>query len=227
VALSGNGDTLAVGAVRPGGAHVFTRAGSVWSRQAFVTGSFVGGMGSSISLSADGNTLAVGAPYDTSNATGINGNEADTSLTSAGAVHVFARVAGTWTRQAYVKASNTDSYDVFGWSLALSADGNTLAVGAYVEKSKARGIDGNHLDNTAPEAGAVYVFTRVAGQWSHKAYVKASNTDANDHFGESVSLSGDGSILAVGASYEASNAAGINGNQADNSVPLAGAVYLY
>jgi hypothetical protein len=51
---------------------------------------------------------------------------------------VFTRSGATWTQQAYVKASNTDAGDQFGISVALSGDGNTLAVGASLEASAAR-----------------------------------------------------------------------------------------
>jgi len=74
-------------------------------------------------------------------------------------------------------------------------------------------------------AGAVYVFTRSGEVWSQQAYVKASNTNANDWFGLSVTLDGD--ILAIGAYGEASNGTGVNGGgQADNSAFQAGAVYV-
>jgi len=132
-----------------------------------------------------------------------------------------------WTQQAYVKASNTDAGDRFGWSVALSGDGSTLAIGARWEDSNATGIDGDQADNSASFAGAVYVFVRdELDIWTQQAYVKASNTDADDEFGHSVALSGDGSTLAVGAYLEASNATGIDGDQADNTA-FAGAVYLY
>src|SRR5262245_24489491 len=110
---------------------------------------------------------------------------------------------------AYVKASNTGAGDQFGSSVALSADGSTLAVGAWLEDSVAAGIGGNQADNSAPAAGAVYLFTRSGTTWSQQAYVKASNTGANDWFGSSVALSADGSTLAVGASREDSAATGI------------------
>ena len=58
----------------------------------------------------------------------------------AGAVYVFSRSDTTWTQQAYVKASNTDAGDDFGYSVSLSSDGNTLAVGAKHEDSNATGI---------------------------------------------------------------------------------------
>lgn len=74
-----------------------------------------------------------------------------------------------------------------------------------------------------------YVFRRgTAGLWSQEAYVKASNTQANDWFGESVALSGDGATLAVGALFEDSSATGINGTQEDDgSVYHTGAVYVF
>src|SRR5690606_35208174 len=76
----------------------------------------------------------------------------------------------------FIKASNTDAYDWFGWSLALSADGSTLAVGAPAENSKATGVNGDQADNTSPSSVAVYVFTQVEGDWMQQAYLKASNT---------------------------------------------------
>ena len=182
--------------------------------------------GSAIALSADGTTLAVGAYDEFSNATGIDGNQTDHSATAAGAVYIFARSGATWVQQAYVKASNTDAGDQFGAAVALAADGSTLAVGAPFESSAATGIDGNQTDNSATNAGAVYVFVRAGTTWSQQAYVKASNTGPSDQFGEAVALSGDGATLAVGAPGEASAATGVGGNQADNSAGSAGAVYL-
>ena len=112
--------------------------------------------------------------------------------------------------------------------MALSAAGNTLAVGAWHEDSNATGIGGNQTDNSAEASGAVYVFARNgAGVWSQQAYVKASNPEANDRFSSDVTLSGDGNTLAVGAYWEDSNATGIGGNQADDSTGNSGAVYLY
>jgi hypothetical protein len=102
-----------------------------------------------------------------------------------------------------------------------------LAVTARMEGSNATGIDGNQADNSAFEAGAAYLFVRDGGLWSERAYVKASNTDVDDQFGYALALSGDGNTLAVGAGGEASTATGIGGNQANNSIQGAGAVYLY
>ncbi|MDW8373921.1 MAG: FG-GAP repeat protein, partial [Planctomycetota bacterium] len=73
-------------------------------------------------------------------------------------VYVFVRSGGVWSQQAYIKASNTGADDWFGYSVALSADGNTLAVGAPYEESNATGIGGNQNDNSAADSGAVYLF---------------------------------------------------------------------
>jgi hypothetical protein len=183
--------------------------------------------GSSLALSADGSTLAVGSYTESSNATGIDGNQNNALAPQAGAVYMFIRTGMTWSQQAYVKASNTRTQAFFGCAVALSADGNTLAVGSYQESSAATGIGGNQLDTSAADAGAVYVLVRVGAAWSQQAYIKASNTNANDNFGTTVALASDGNTLAVGARSEASAATGIDGNQLDNSAPSAGAVYVF
>ncbi len=237
VALSGDGSTLAVGAIgednsaaESGAVYVYTRSGTTWTQQANVKASNAGALdlfGFSVALSSDGNTLAVGAPGEAS-----GGIEADNSAPSAGAVYVYLRSGTTWTQEAYVKASNPGTGDQFGFAVALSDNGNTLAVGATGEGSALTGVTPGIVaettaGNAAPGAGAVYVLTRSAGLWSQQAYVKASNTGAVDLFGASVSLSGDGNILAVGAIGESSAAVGIGGNQTDNSAADAGAVYVF
>jgi hypothetical protein len=249
VALAADGNTLAIGAQQEGSSatgingnqtdnsaaesgavYVFTRSAGVWSQQAYVKASNSNpgdGFGVSLALAADGNTLAVGAPAEDSNATGINGNQADNSILNTGAVYVFTRSGNTWSQQAYVKASDPGADDRFGMRFALAADGATLAIGAYGEDSSANGINGNQADNSASNSGAVYVFTRSAGVWSQQAYVKASNAGADDWFGWSVALAADGNTLAVGAPAEDSSATGINGNQADNSASNSGAVYVF
>ncbi|PZR15505.1 MAG: hypothetical protein DI536_08635 [Archangium gephyra] len=62
---------------------------------------------------------------------GSNGSsQADNSLANAGAVYVFALQSGTWSQEAWLKASNAGAHDQFGISLAISANGGTRAVGA-------------------------------------------------------------------------------------------------
>jgi hypothetical protein len=249
VALSSDGNTLAVGAMGEssnatgingdqtdnslagaGAAYVFTRTGTTWSQQAYLKASNTGvgdRFGFELSLSSDGNTLAIGAPDEKSNATGINGNQTDNSLAIAGAAYVFTRTGATWSQQAYLKASNTSANDYFGLKLSLSSDGNTLAVAASHEDSNATGINGDQTDNSLVGAGAAYVFTRSGTTWSQQAYVKASNTGANDYFGAKLSLSSDGNILAIGANGEDSSATGINGNQTNNTAYSSGAAYVF
>ena len=198
----------------------------------------VGGtlLGDAVALSADGRTLAVGAPVESSGVTGIDGDQDDDSTYGAGALYVYAHDGESWTQQAYVKASNAGLTDKFGNFVALSGDGDTLAVSAYFEGSAAKGINGNQDDDSIPQAGAVYVFTRDNDTWSQQAYLKASNTGEaghgdefgdGDQFGFSLTLSDDGDTLAVSAITEDSGAPGIDGDQSDNSQASAGAVYLF
>jgi hypothetical protein len=199
-------------------------------------GALDGHTGNAVAVSADGGTIAVGAQHESSAARGVGGNQNDDSAYNAGAVYVFTRGGAAWTQQAYVKASNAGSGDHFGNAVALSADGNTLAVAAYWESSSATGVNGNQDDNSIPQAGAVYIFTRSGGTWTQQAYIKASNTGRRgegelpgegDQFGFSLALSGDGNTLAVGAGSEDAAARGAASSQKDDSFNSAGAVYVF
>jgi hypothetical protein len=241
VALSG--DTLAVGAhnedsaatgvngnqndnsaPESGAVYVFRRTGTTWLQEAYLKASNAGSLdsfGNSVALSGD--TLAVGAGDEDSAATGVNGNQADNSAENSGAVYVFRRTDTVWQQEAYLKASNTERYDFFGGSVGLSGD--TLAVAAKGEDGAATGTGDSQTDNSVSESGAVYVFRRTGTVWQQEAYLKASNAERSDFFGERVALSGD--TLAVGAWFEDSAAQGVGGDQADNSAPESGAVYVF
>ena len=130
--------------------------------------------GAAVAVSADGITMAVGAPGEGSAARAINGDQANNEADDSGAVYVYTRSNGTWSPQAFVKASNADSLDQFGTNVALSADGNTLVVGAFFEDGGARGVNGNQADNTIGQAGAVYVFARRGTTWTQQAYLEAA-----------------------------------------------------
>lgn len=203
VDISGDGNTLAVGArgdtgitintddpknidkaqvqeaaklLGSGSTYVFSRSGTSWAQQAYLRPSTVmagGEFGGDVSLSKDGNTLAVGSFREASNAKGINGDQGDTSAARAGAVFVFNRNNTIWTQQSYVKASNTDSDDRFGLNVDVSADGKTMAVGAHRESGRgyAAASSGSSTssaasssgtldqgDNSAEAAGAVYIY---------------------------------------------------------------------
>jgi hypothetical protein len=228
-ALGINGDEADHSALDAGAVYVFRRGAGGWSQEAYVKPSNTRhgfNFGHRIALAADGAVLAVGAPYESSGATGINGDQGST-LANAGAVYVFRRGGGGWVQEAYVKASNTDGGDYFGDAVALSGDGATLAAGASGEDSNVTGVGGGQGDDSASAAGAVYVFRHDASGWAQEAYVKASNTNANDYFGARLALSLDGATLAVGAFGEDSRATGFNGDQVDDSASTAGAVYLF
>jgi hypothetical protein len=204
-------------------------------------GTFVGHTGNALALSADGTTMAVGAPHESSAAKGVNGSPKGDSVYDSGAVYVYTQRAGAWVQQAYIKASHPGASDHLGDTIALSADGNTMAVAAHWQSSASPGINGNEADNSLPQAGAVYVFTRKGNAWSQQAFVKASNPGRaplpgveedfgdGDQFGYSLALSGDGNTLAVGAISEDSAAAGINNNafQKNDSLGNSGAAYVF
>jgi cysteine-rich repeat protein len=249
VALSSDGNTLAASALgedsnatgvggnqsdnsvnTAGAVYVFTRSGTIWTQQAYVKSAntdVLDNFGQNLALSGDGDTLVVSAPYEDGSSTGIGGNLADNGAGDSGAAYVYVRNGSVWSHQAYIKASNTAASDAFGWSLALSSDGDTLAVGAVNEDSSTMVINGDPIDNSAIDSGAVYVYTRSAGIWTQQAYVKASNTGAGDWFGNGVALSGDGDVLAVGARQEDGNSIGIGGPQQDNSAASSGGVYVF
>ena len=257
VALSADGATLAIGApyessgsggiggdqndesvYGAGAVYVYVSDAGGWRRQAYVKASNPGltdNFGYMVALSADGDTMAVAAPYEASAATGIDGDQNDDSIPQAGAVYVFSRDGEAWAQQAYIKASNTGEAgvgdqlgdgDQFGFGLALSADGNTLAVGAISEDSAATGADTDQSDNSALSAGAVYVFSRGDDAWTQQAYVKASNPGGGDLFGYSVALSADGGVLAATAYDEDGSLAGTNEFQ-DDEVFGTGALYIF
>ncbi|HLI29454.1 MAG TPA: hypothetical protein VKZ60_20495, partial [Chloroflexota bacterium] len=231
VALSGDGNTALVGALNAdfsrGAAYVFTRSGTTWTQQAKLVASeavFGDQLGRSVALSADGNTALVGAP-----ATKIGSNSLQ------GAAYVFVRSGTTWTEQQQLFDPSGGGGDSFGWSVALSANGDTALVGAmgaaifpngatYVfvrsgttwsqqQKltpaegnqfgwSVALSADGNTALGGAPVgAGAAYVFTRSGTTWTQQQKLTASDGAAGDDLGWGVALSSDGNTALVGAPF--------------------------
>lgn len=170
----------------------------------------------SLAFSADGSTLAVGAP-----------SRDGEGILNSGAVYIFTRQNNIWVQQSYLTASNEAAGYGFGASLGLSHDGNTLAVGSLNEAGGSSGVNGNKFDDSLRDSGAVYIFTKTSSGWSEEAYLKASNPGEWDRFGGLLALSGDGRTLLVGAVHESSSAAGVNGDQADNSLASSGAAYVF
>ena len=166
--------------------------------------------------------VRVGAAGEDSRAVGVDGDSTDNSTWDSGAAYVFSEGPSGWAQEAYLKASNPDPGDQFGFAVAIDVD--TAVVSTRFEASAAQGVDGDQSDDSAPNAGAVYVFVRENGAWSQQAYLKASNAEAEDRFGFAVALEGD--TLVVGAIDESSGATTVDGDQSDNSVEAAGAVYV-
>ena len=203
VSLSSDGNTALIGAYREdtggsnaGAAYIFTRSGGTWTQQQKIQASDKQAdvrFGYSVSLSSDGNTAIIGAYQE------------DTGGNNAGAAYVFTLSGGTWTQQQKIQASDAQAYDEFGHSVSLSSDGNTAIIGAYQE------------DDTGfvYEAGAAYIFTRSSGTWTQQQKIQASDIQAGDYFGYSVSLSSDGNTALIGAYRE------------DTVDTDAGAVYVF
>ena len=179
VSLSADGNTLAIGAPGQSQTFIFTRSIGVWTQQGSVlVGTGVTGnsnQGRSVSLSADGNTLAIGGDGD-------NGQ--------IGAVWIFTRSDGVWTQQGskVVGTGAVNSYPYQGHSVHLSADGNTLA-------------SGGPLDNN--NVGATWIFTRSGGVWIQQGSKLVGTgatgaTGADIQQGQSTRLSADGNTLAIG-----------------------------
>ena len=255
LALSDDGDTLAVGVRienstytgvfapsdpdygsalasegdRSGATYVYRRSVSTWDIEAFIKApnAVVGtGFGSAVALSANGNTLAVGAGSDDSTYTGVfapsdpdYGSALDSDAGSRiGAAYVYRRSdADLWVIEAFIKAPRVNSEDIFGSAVALSANGSTLAVSAPNEDSSYTGVFapsdpdyGRALDSNGTDAsGAAYVYRRLdAGLWAFETFVKAPATGDDDFFGNALALSDDGSALAVSAHGEGSGYTG-------------------
>jgi hypothetical protein len=160
--------------------------------------------GSQVALSADGRTLAVADLWY------YGGSE--WPWYGSGAVYVYRRVNGAWTLQAKLEPPAARGYDFFGSDLALSASGDTLAVGAQYEGYEAPSQDAG--------PGSVFVFKRRNGVWTQQAMLRATRPQDSASFGRTVEISAGGGVIAVGAPYEAVDAAG-------SPATAAGAVYVF
>ena len=215
-----DGDQSNQSAPYSGAAYVFTGAGQSWHQAAYLKASNTAsddGFGQSVAI--DGETIAIGAMQESSSARGVGGDQTNNDAAGSGAVYVFERTGEIWAQTAYLKAANADAGDFFGASVAIRGD--TLVVGAWGES--ASGSD--PMDNSAPGAGAAYVFQRQAGVWTQTAYLKASNAEAGDGFGSTVAV--DGATVVVGAPDEASSARGVDGDQTNDDAPQSGAAYVF
>ena len=207
-----------------GAAYVFTRTGSTWSGPVYLKASIPGNedfFGYDVAI--QGTRVVVGAYGEDSAAVGINSDGSDKSAIGAGAAYLFELVGGNWVQTTYFKASNTDQGDSFGRSVDL--DGDSLVIGSVGEDSNQPGVNVDQSDNNASASGAAYVFTKVGGSWAQQAYIKSSNPQSSQNFGQSIAIEGD--RLAVGAVSENGSTAGVNGNEYDLTSPFSGATYVF
>jgi len=179
VAISG--ETVVVGAPDDdlggggdqGSAYVFVRSGTVWSLQQKLVasdGETSDEFGNSVAISGD--TVFVGVQFDN-----VFAN------ISQGSAYVFVRSGTVWSQQRKLTASDGASDDRFGASVAIS--GETVVVGAHSPF------------NPSPAEGSAYVFVRSGTVWSQQRKLVASDGEAGDFFGSSVSISGE--TVVVGA----------------------------
>jgi trimeric autotransporter adhesin len=168
--------------------------------------------GYAIAASADATTVAIGAPYEDCSCAGVNPTSLDNLATNSGAVYVFAKGADGWTQQAFIKAGVVTPDDAFGMTVALSGDGNTLAIGVPAKPFS---------------AGEVHVYARGGALWKPRAVLTPSNGDMADNFGAALALDQDGAILAVGAHGEDSSGTGTTASGLDNDASGSGAVYMF
>ena len=177
VALSADGSTAIVGGYGDSGeigaVWVFTRSGGVWTQQGpkLVGTGAVGParQGTSVALSADGNTALVGGEQDRG---------------GLGAAWVFTRSGGVWTQQGpKLVGTGTAGLSQQGWRVSLSADGNTAISGGFDD---AYGI------------GAAWIFSRNAGAWTQQGPKLVASYASNTWQGWSVALSGDGNTAMIG-----------------------------
>lgn len=186
VKLSGDASKLVVGSPYSGGGdigrvYLYTRTGTSWAETTILTpsdGLPDDNFGWFVDITTDGTRIAVGAP-----------NADPSTLTNSGAAYVF-KFSGTWTQEIKLTASNKDVSDNFGTSLSINSDGTRLAVGAPLSNP-----------GSINDAGSVYVFFKNGSDvWSEEAILTGSDKAPNDKYGRSVSISNDGSQIAVGAS---------------------------
>jgi hypothetical protein len=178
VALSGDGNTALVGGgsdnTEVGAARAFTRTESTWAQQGSkLTGSGeveAGHFGFRVALSEDGNTALIGGGGDSG---------------EVGAAWVFTRAESLWSQQgAKLTGAGQSGKAHFGYSVALSADGNTAL------------IDGPN-DNT--EAGAAWVFKRAESVWSQfESKLTGSGETGKGALGYGAALSSDGTTALLG-----------------------------
>jgi len=186
VALSSDGNTMAItrtgewaieSATRLEGIYIYARIDGAWQQQAILESSGTlsfGRYGQSLSLSSNGDSLAVGSEEEFS-------RDAEGNLfRNEGAVYLYRRESGRWREEVRFESERDRGSSFFGSSVSLSLDGGTLAVGARGE-------------------GLVIIYELVGGEWLEVSRISANTPRSGFQFGGAVSLNGNGNTLAVGA----------------------------
>lgn len=182
-AINAEENTIAVGAggddTGRGAVYVYTGSGGYWTQQAKIVlpnRYAYDNFGQSVSLSANGNKLLIGA----SGASGARGQ-----------AWVYTRIGTTWSDPKLLTAPDSTADARFGHCCALSADGLTAVCCAPW-------ADPGGVLN----AGSAYVLTWTGSAWQHQATLVSPNGSPEAQFGKSVSLSADGNLVLIGASDE-------------------------
>lgn len=181
ISLNSMGDILSIGApladangIASGRVEIYLFGAGTWQINNTINGNAGDHFGASVSLSDDGQILAVGAPSSLQN-----------SMTGAGKVTVYDNYTSTWiSRGSILTGTNVDAN--FGCSIDLSSDGNSIVIGA----------DG--VNTAGSNTGAAYVYDFNATDWQLKGNYLPGDF-AGDFFGYSVDISSDGNTIAVGA----------------------------
>jgi hypothetical protein len=188
VSLSLDGSTVAIGApynsdigVYSGYARVYENQLGTWVKvvQDIIGESLLDRLGESISLSLDGSIIAIGVPYS------------DNNGSNSGHVRVYENQSGTWV-QVGQDIDGEVAGDLSGVSVNLSSDGSMVAIGALFN------------DNNGSNSGHVRVYENQSGTWVQVGQDIAGEA-ADDFSGFSVSLSSDGSVVAIRAPYNDGN----------------------
>jgi FG-GAP repeat protein len=217
-------DMVVVGSSIDGRAYSSHRSGSGWS--AFSEIATPPGWHSTdrfgASLAISGDTLVIGAPRE-DGGLGFGAPPGNNSAVDAGAAYVYTRSGNSWLFEAYLKAPVPDAADYFGTSVAVRGD--VVVVGAPREDGAWTGLTADQNDDSANNAGAAYVFRKIAGVWTGPEYIKAPFPQQEDWFGASVAL-GDG-FLAVSSPNEDSDGASGEVGPPNDNLSGSGAVHVF
>lgn len=219
-----------------GAAYLYAFNGTTWSQEAYIkidTAYYADKFGQAMAISGQ-DTLAISSMMEDSNLNVItNGPTSSTNnlALNSGAVYVYRKTAGIWAQEAFIKASNNDTSDKFGYAIDLSND--TLIVNSYGDDSNSTAIVNGTTSSTSnafQDFGSVFVYRRQGTTWAQEAYLKPSNASAgaSDFFGESLAISGD-TIVAGSWSEDADQKTITNGagSSVDTNASASGAAYVF